>query len=164
MRNIINIILFIFTIIITGCGTNSRPADLPTLYSCTITVTQDGKPLEQAAVTFEPVDPAGVKYRAAAFTDVNGLVTMKTYGFSGVPTGKYKVVITKNVDDDFTYKLNESTGKDEPVSYKTYRTVEPKFSSAETTPLEIEISGKEKNVQKTFDVGKAIKESMPTNQ
>ncbi|MDR1384674.1 MAG: carboxypeptidase-like regulatory domain-containing protein [Planctomycetaceae bacterium] len=161
MRKIISITLLVFITSMIGCRDKSRPGDLPALYPCTITITQEGKLLEGAAVTFEPIDSSSVKYRATAITGVDGSATMNTYGFSGVPIGKYKVVIAKIIQDDIEYKLNESTGKNEPVSYKRYRTVEPQFSSAETTPHEIEITGKEKKAEHIFDVGKAMKTLIP---
>ncbi|MDR1268941.1 MAG: carboxypeptidase-like regulatory domain-containing protein [Planctomycetaceae bacterium] len=158
MRKIIYITLSIFVSIIAGCGDKSRPSDLPPLYSCTVTVTQDGQPLEGATIRFDSVDSAGAKYQAAAVSGADGTASMKTYGVQGSPVGKYKVVVTKIVSESTEYKLNESTGKEEPVNSKRYRFVEPQFTSAETTPLEIEITGNEKNVIKTFDVGKAVKE------
>jgi hypothetical protein len=48
------------------------------------------------------------------------------------------------------------------VTYKTYKTVEQQFSNAQTTPHEIEITGKERELKKTFDVGKAIKSRYST--
>lgn len=158
MKKIIYIILLIFITSIVGCGDKSRPSDLPPLYSCTVTVTQDSKPLEEVMVMFEPIDSADVKYSAAAITSADGNALMKTYGFQGVPVGKYKVVVTKIIGEASEYKLNESTGREETVNSKRYRLIEPQFTSAETTPHEIEITGKEKNVSKTFDVGKAVKE------
>ncbi|MDR2171354.1 MAG: carboxypeptidase-like regulatory domain-containing protein [Planctomycetaceae bacterium] len=160
MRQINFIVLFIFVTIIFGCGDKSRPVDLPPLYPCTITITQDGKPLAEASVTLEPADPANVKYKASALTGADGSVKMKTYGFDGTPIGKYKIVVTKIINENIEVKLNESTGKEEATSYQKYRLVEPKFTSAETTPLEIEVNGKDKKLQKNCDVGKPIKEAI----
>ncbi|MDR1484638.1 MAG: hypothetical protein LBT09_07420 [Planctomycetaceae bacterium] len=158
MSKIIYVALLIFVLTIAGCGDKSRPSDLPPLYPCTVTVTQDGQPLEGAIIRFEPMDSAGATYQAAAVSSADGTALMKTYGFQGSPVGKYKVIVTKIVSESTEYKLNESTGKEEPVNSKRYRLIEPQFTSAKTTPLEIEITGKEKNVLKTFDVGKAVKE------
>ncbi|MDR2641985.1 MAG: hypothetical protein LBC74_04250 [Planctomycetaceae bacterium] len=89
-------------------------------------------------------------------TNAEGKAVISTYGFAGAPIGKYKVIVRKNVDDDLVYGTN-STGGKEVVAFKIYRTVEPQFSDVKTTPHEIEITGKEKKVEATFDVGKAIK-------
>jgi hypothetical protein len=67
--------------------------------------------------------------------------------------------VTKILTDDVVYKENEAGGKD-LVSYKTYKTVEPQFSDAKTTPHELEITGKGKKTEVTFDVGKAVKVRM----
>jgi hypothetical protein len=69
--------------------------------------------------------------------------------------------VTKNIDSDFVYK--ESVYKDgekETASYKTYAMVEGKYSDAKTTPHELEITGKGKKTEVTFDVGKAIKKQL----
>jgi hypothetical protein len=138
----------------SGCGDTSKPSDIPPLYPCTVTVTQEGVPLAEAMVEF--ISAEQTKYRAVALTGGNGTVQMSTYGHSGVPIGKYKVVVTKKADDDFVYKKN-SAGENEPVSWNTYKMVEDKYSDAETTPHEIEITGKGRKVEATFDVGKAVK-------
>jgi hypothetical protein len=49
MRKIIDITLLVSVAFMIGCKDKSRPIDLPALYPCTITVTQDGKLLERAA-------------------------------------------------------------------------------------------------------------------
>jgi hypothetical protein len=95
-----------------------------------------------------------VKYRVAAMMDADGSVTMKTYGFPGVPIGKYKVVIIKNIQDDFEYQLNESTGKNEPVSYKNYRMG---FLQQRRHHTKLKSPERKKRVKATFDVGKAMK-------
>jgi hypothetical protein len=115
----------------------------------------EGASVELAAT--EETDQNNTKYKSLAITDVEGKVAVSTYGYKGVPIGKYKVVVTKNIDDDPIYKTNPSTGREEIISYKTYKTVEPQFSDVKTTPHKIEITGKGKKVEITFDVGKAIK-------
>jgi 5-hydroxyisourate hydrolase-like protein (transthyretin family) len=119
-------------------------------------ITQDGVPLADASVEFVPAESSQSKYRAVTQTDESGTSQMSTYGHSGVPAGKYKVVVTKKEDGEpDRYFKDESTGEQKPIGWKAYRLVEPKFSSAETTPHEIEIIGKK--VTATFDVGKAIR-------
>jgi hypothetical protein len=154
-------ILIIVALIIVGCSPNNKPSDLPPLYQCVITITQENLPLADAKVEFIQIAPAEAKYRAASITDNNGKVSMTTYGFAGVPIGKYKVVITKIIQDDLVYEDNPSTGQKEIVDFKKYATVESKYSSAETTTHEIEITGKEKKIEKTFNVGKTVKLLIP---
>ncbi|MDR3232326.1 MAG: hypothetical protein LBT46_01430 [Planctomycetaceae bacterium] len=143
MKHLIIITLLIFVTLIAGCRDTSKPVDLPKLYPCTITITQEGVPLAGAMIELLPADGSSVKYRAVTVTGEDGKAAMATYRHAGVPVGKFKVVVDK---DDFGAAKNADT----------YRLVEAKYSSAETTPLEIEITGKGR-VEKTFDVGKAVK-------
>jgi hypothetical protein len=149
----------LFIVLLSGCGGASRPADLPPLYPLTITVTQDGKALPEAVIKFVAQADENAKYKPVAITGADGKVALSTYGFPGVPAGTYKVTITKNVDDDFVTKTDDA-GEKQIISYKTYRTVEAKFSDVATTPFEIEVSPKRKNSEETFDVGKAVREKM----
>ena len=100
-----------------------------------------------------------MKYRPASVTDADGKVSMSTYGFPGVPAGRYKVVVSKEVRDDLVYAdtPNPSTGLKEVISFKRYRIVEPMYSSEDSSPHEIEITGKGKKMVQTLDVGKAVK-------
>jgi hypothetical protein len=147
----------VILLFVTGCGNVSQPKDLPPLFPCTITITQDGKPLGNAVVKFIASEDNTAKYKPVAITGEDGKVIVSTYGFSGAPVGKYKVVVIKNIDDDIISKTDDA-GEQVIVSYKTYRTVEKRFSETKTTPLEIEITSKSKRVEKTFDVGKPVKE------
>ncbi|MDR1492825.1 MAG: hypothetical protein LBT05_08895 [Planctomycetaceae bacterium] len=151
------ILLIVLLTTIVGCSPNNKPSDLPPLYPCTIAIKQDDLPLTEAAVELLPIPPTVAKYRAASITGTDGKASMTTYGFSGVPAGKYKVVISKNIQDDLVYGDNPSTGQKEIVSFQKYATVESKYSSTETTPYEIEITGKKKKAEHIFDVGKSVK-------
>jgi hypothetical protein len=150
----ITIALILAVISLTGCSNVSRPGDLPQLFPCTISVIQDGQPLEGAFVEFHAKD-GEPKYRPTAYTGADGNAVMLTYGFSGVPAGKYKVTISKLVDDDFVYRTDEA-GIQVIVSSNTYRLVESRYSDPATTPHEIEITGK-KMPPVSFDVGKVVR-------
>ena len=90
-----------------------------------------------------PMEGTQAKYQASANTDSSGKATLVTYGFDGVPAGKYKVCVRRVVSD-------ENTGAE-------FQTVEREYSDPERTPHEIEITNK-KMPPASFDVGKAIKE------
>jgi hypothetical protein len=45
-------------------------------------------------------DQSNAKYKSLAITNAEGKAVMSTYGHEGVPVGKYKVVVVKNIDDD----------------------------------------------------------------
>jgi hypothetical protein len=156
LRIFFGFILSVMLIAFSSCNNNPQPDDLPKLYPCTITITQDGKPLDSAAVELVAADQSNTKYKSATQTNAEGKAVMSTYGYNGTPAGKYKVIVSKKVDEDLVYAPNTSGGQD-VVSYKTYQTVETKYYDAKTTPHEIEITGKEKSVKATFDVGKPIK-------
>ncbi|MDR2170329.1 MAG: hypothetical protein LBP59_09320 [Planctomycetaceae bacterium] len=156
MRNYTLIFVCLSFICLAGCGDSSRPKDLPELFPCTIMITQDGKPLSDAIVKLISQTDIDAKYNPVTVTGIDGIVKMSTYGFAGVPAGKYKIVVIKNIDDDIVYRTDDA-GERVVVSYKTYRLVEKQFSDTATTPHEIEITGKEKSVEANFDVGKPIK-------
>ncbi|MDR1925544.1 MAG: hypothetical protein LBQ66_14320 [Planctomycetaceae bacterium] len=140
-----------------GCSSSSRPADLPKLYPCKITITQDNSPLEGADVSLVPLEQSDGKWRSSAVTNESGIATMMTYGFKGSPAGKFKVVVTKNTNEDPEYSTDE-TGKKEIIGYASvYSTIEEQYTNPETTPHSIEISETNKNTSANFDVGKATK-------
>jgi hypothetical protein len=140
--------------LLAGCKDTSRPADLPPLYSCVLVITQDNKPLDGAVVELVPIDEANAKYRSSSATDADGNATMTTYGFDGVPAGQYKVCVWKTVIEGVTQYTNND-GELVNTNGTEYRTVEQKYSTAKTTPHEIEVT--KKTLKTTFDVGKPIK-------
>jgi hypothetical protein len=152
------IIISLLCFAAAGCQRSDAPGDLPKLFPCAVTITQDGKPLEGAVVEFVSSEDAA-KYHAVGLTDAAGVAEMKTYGKDGAPEGKYKVVVRKHIHDDLVYGTN-SAGEKEVSGYTTYRTIDDQFADAKTTPHEIEITGKGKKVKQTFDVGKAIKKRL----
>ena len=156
MRNIT--IAFMLTVLsMTGCSKDSRPSDLPPLFPCEMTITQAENPLAGASVSLVSLDEANTKYQAPAVTDGNGRAVLVTYGFDGIPAGRYKVCVWKTVVEGVTQRTDKdgelvaSLGTD-------YRTVERRYADAKTTPHEVEISGKGGATKASFDVGKAIKE------
>jgi hypothetical protein len=154
-KNIALMMVILTAVFITGCQDKSRPADLPTLYPCVVTVTQDGKPLDGAVVDLVPVDAVNDKYRASSVTDAAGKAVLTTYGFDGVPAGRYKVCVWKTVVEGVAQFTN-SDGEVVNTNGIDYRTVDPKYSNVETTPHEIHIIDK-KTPPTSIDVGKPIK-------
>ena len=155
MKKII-ITLIVATLSVTGCSNDSRPNDLPPLFPCKITITQEGTPLGGATVTLEPQGMENTKYRSSSVTDDTGKAVLCTYGFPGVPAGKYKVCVVKYVIEDikqFTNRDGELVN-DDGIEY---RTVKALYSDTKTTPHEIEITNKNTPLM-SFDVGKPIRE------
>ncbi|MCS7239476.1 MAG: carboxypeptidase-like regulatory domain-containing protein [Thermoguttaceae bacterium] len=79
---VIFVALTISALLLAGCGGQAGP----TTYRVTGTVTQDGKPLADAAVTFHPV---GQGQPAVGRTDASG-----RYETSALP-GRYRVTVAK---------------------------------------------------------------------
>jgi hypothetical protein len=137
-----------------GCGMNSsRPVDLPALNSCKITITQNGVPLNEAAVIAVSQDSTA-KYRTSTgATDNNGVAELRTYGFSGVPAGKYKVLVKKTVLEGAVEKTDEY-GVKQVSDGKDYNLVNVKYQDENATDFEIEIKTGQNEF--TFDVGEPV--------
>lgn len=77
-----------------GCTQGpQRPADLPELTPCTITVTHNGSPVEGAGVL---LSPKSGKFSAAGTTDGSGKAVMKTNAtYEGVVPGEYMATVKK---------------------------------------------------------------------
>ena len=145
-----------------GCGPSlgPRPAGLPNLVPVTITVTQDGQPLADASISLEPADDAK-NWFAGGMTNSSGQVAIATYGTNkGAPIGKYKVVVTKTINEGLDM-YNAAMAKDDKaaadkIDVKIFSCVEAKYGDAKTTPLALEIVKGTKDY--TVDAGKAVKD------
>lgn len=155
--NIAFTFVFFAVALVAGCKEDNRPKDLPPLFPCTVIITQEGQPLGGAVINLVPGEGTA-KYHPMSVTDDNGKVIMKTYGYDGVPAGRYKVRVWKNIVEGET-QTTDSDGEPITSGGTEYRTVDVKYSSAETTPFEIEVTNK-KAPDTTFDVGKPIKEKL----
>ena len=153
-------------ILLSGCGGPPRPTDLPRLYPCTVTVTQDGKPLTEAIVRLVSTDPS-FKWTVFAQLDASGTGKVFTQGlYLGAPEGDYKVVISKEetVSEPMgppvvrQGEFGEETFT--PTAQTVFSLVEKDYADAATTPLSITI-GKKGNDQK-FDCGKPVRELLRT--
>jgi hypothetical protein len=161
MKNLLFIIhcslLFIF---LSGCGGPPRPAGLPPLHPCTVTLKQDGKPLSGAMTIFYSSDPA-FQWSSGGISDANGTVKVMTHSqFPGVPVGEYKMTVLKM--ERFQERPPQPIpGGDgtimtpgSPVT--VYRLVEKQYSDVKTTPLLVIIKQGKNHFD--FDAGKPVKE------
>ena len=146
-------LLLFSLLVVSGCSDSSRPADLPPLFPCTVLVTQGGVPLGDAIVELRPEDAQ--KYRPTAITNAEGKAVMGTYGYPGAPVGKYKIVVSKIIEDNVVDRIDEF-GKRVVMSRDRYQVVEDRFSKPETSPHEIEITSK--RVQTEIDVGNPVRQ------
>lgn len=143
---------------IAGCSKDDgRPKDLPPLFPCEITITQDEKPLAQATVSLESSGEVNSVYLPSGITDESGKALISTYGFKGAPAGKYKVTVRKTIVEDVK-QVMDSYGDMVDSPGTDYRVVERKYSDAKATPHELEVTADKKTPKLTFDVGKPIKE------
>jgi hypothetical protein len=136
----------------SGCGDSRRPVDLPKLYPCKITVTQNSKPLEGATVTL--LSKTKSKYgTSSATTNHAGTAVLCTYSFDGVPLGEYGVTFTKiGVEEAKEGKTLE--GNPVSIGGKIYSYVDAKFGNETNPPYSVIVT--EKGINKTFDVGESV--------
>jgi hypothetical protein len=150
MRYFVSVVVLVF-VMFSGCGGDkSRPVDLPKLFPCKITATQEGQPLVGGTVSLRSVDTSAKYGVSSGTTDDTGIATLRTQGFIGAPAGKYKVLVTKIVNEELD-KRTKRLGEPEK-----YNLVEKKYSDVETTDVEFEIvSGKN---EFSIEVGKPVRE------
>ncbi|MDR2441381.1 MAG: hypothetical protein LBE12_18625 [Planctomycetaceae bacterium] len=151
MKNILPIVSLIFFVAMVGCGTK-LPDGMPKLYPVTITVTQDGLPLENANVVLSGTD----QWVSIGTTNTQGIASLYTQGnYPGVPEGIFKVSVTKigeegekpppkpfSAESERIYKEYQKSGK----KYKQFNVTPEQYRKAETTPLQIEIRKGVKNI------------------
>jgi hypothetical protein len=157
-------LLIILLFPLHGCDRSVHTHDLPQLYPTVITLTQEGKPLENALVFLYSTD-LNFKWSIAAVSDRNGKATILTHGkFHGAPVGEYKIVVTKTEPSDKDLLKSNSDYNPEAHVVKPKITlfsfIEKQYTDITTTPLTIVIE-KGKNVH-NFDLGKAVREKAQT--
>jgi len=157
-----SLVSLLATILLSGCGGPARPADLPPLYPCTVTVLQDGQPLSEGVVSLSSTDPS-FKWAVFAQLDASGKGKLFTQGlYPGAPEGEYKVVISK--EETVTEQIGPAVVRQgefgeetiTPTRATVYTLVEKDYADAATTPLSITIAKKGNDQQ--FECGKPVRE------
>jgi hypothetical protein len=149
-----SILLLLFCATLIGCGRNaSRPDDLPKLYPCKITITQNGVALKDADVEIVLQDKTAKHRSASGVTNDNGVAELLTYGFLGAPAGKYKVLVKKTVLEGAVEKTDEF-GVKHVSGGKDYNLVNVKYQDENATDFEIEIKTGQNEF--SFDVGEPV--------
>ena len=145
-------ILTILAVLLVGCTPSNRPAGLPPLHPCTITITQNGSPLADVSVWLVATEPS--EWPSTGVTDASGQAMIVTFGqFRGAPIGEYAVVLSKTVSE-----FNGTRGPDgEIVSGKTefFSLVAVEYTKSETSVLKMTVV-KGNNVQ-TFEIGEPVR-------
>jgi hypothetical protein len=113
-----------------GCGGGAK------LVPVSGTVTLNGKPLKDAAITFLPEDSSTGAFPGEDITGPEGNYKAMTRGRSGLTPGKYKVVVIKSLAD--TTKVPEAF-KDDPFMAKLSMegTADPAGPRKDAKPTEI---------------------------
>jgi hypothetical protein len=148
---------------VTGCDGERRPDGFPPLYPVTLYVTQEGKPLEGAAISL--VTPDGsVPWVVGGVTDAEGKVKMKTHGkFDGAPAGNFNVLISKTVYEgyaEYMAALNRGDlGAARRMTVNVFQCVEDAYTSLKDTPLHVEVTKSTKVFE--VDAGQAVKIKKP---
>lgn len=131
---------------------------MPNLYPCTVTVTQENTPLEDADILFVSDDPSLANWSVGGTTDAAGKAQIKTHAkFNGIPKGTFTVLVTKQE----TVMQGEPKivgGEKINPPRELYYLVDPLYSVKETSPLKFTME--EKTTSASFDVGKKIRQKV----
>jgi hypothetical protein len=141
-----------FTVLVAGAaGCDARRTPVPV----SGTVMLDGKPVEEATVTFHPLNDDKEGRLATGQTDKTGTFRLKTGNEDGAVPGEYKVVVIKNVLAGPKVKIPdfpdtpEGRNERERFVWKQfgddqlpYRNVLPnRYGDLKTTPLTCKVDG-----------------------
>jgi hypothetical protein len=142
MRIVVPGLLLAFVL---GCGAEPPPKP-PNLVPVTGAVTMGGKPLEGAVVIFLPQTQGNVAFSATGATDAKGEYKLQTRSgqelHDGVPTGEYKVIVTRMVKPDGTTLTPDPSTP--PAMVGARESVAPKFSNPIQTTLKATVSDSSK--------------------
>lgn len=141
---------------------------MPKLHPASITIVQEGTPLDNAIVQLISSDPALSQWGPSGITDANGVAVLNTNSlYRGAPEGHFKVLVTKREmeknphpewadlpDGDPKYQEFRAINQ----KLKSYDYVEPQYGLLLETPLEVDIA-KGKN-ELSLDVGKKVQVEM----
>lgn len=157
MRKIITGLPIFCSLLLVSCRNDVKPDGLPKLYSCRIGITQDSRPVEGILVSLRDSEQMG-KWSISGRTDASGMATIRTHGnFKGVPSGRYKVVLTKN-EMEYGPEASPVGG---PAWTKVYSLIEKKYTDLETTPLEISVENK--SVTFSFEAGPPVRREITSS-
>ncbi|MDO5554968.1 MAG: hypothetical protein Q4G68_14525 [Planctomycetia bacterium] len=138
-----------------GCG-QARPEGMPELVSCTLVLTQEGKPLDGAQVQLVPKAESERTWSVGGVTDAAGTVQVQTHGlYRGAPKGTFAVVVTKTRSEGGRSGNEHASGGMQTRNAVIYTLIDKQYTDSRTTPLEITIQGKTKE---TLELGPAVKE------
>jgi hypothetical protein len=144
------IIIAVVLPVIIGCG---KPADMPKLHSCRITVTDGGSPVAEVRVSMTD-ESAGKSWSIHGITNSAGIAEMNTtytnYTASGVPEGIFKVAIDKEppnlppqgVTDDMNEQQADTIMKKWEEEVDKLRIIPKNLIFVSSTPITLEVKEK----------------------
>ncbi len=147
----------------------SRPKDLPKLYSTRLILTQEGRPLADAVVAVVSADETSV-WSGVGITNASGEAVLYTNGhYAGVPEGTFKVLVSKVVSEHSQPVPSEPDPKTDRLAWvqwqqkyhgdhmipKSFMAVELQYSKRSSTPLQITVSADKAN-EFTLDAGQSV--------
>ena len=147
----------------SGCGGPERPAGLPPLFPVSLTVTQEGTPLADATIALRCAENS-MTWTIGGRTGDNGVVVLWTHGrFRGAPAGTFKVTISKMINEGESEMLAALDRGDSAaaarIEVNSVSYVQEEYESFETTPVEIEITRRDRMIN--VDAGPAVRISRP---
>jgi len=145
------VLLSILVVLLNGCAPSNRPAGLPPLHPCTVTVTQNGTPL--ADVSVQLISKETEAWPTTGVTDASGNAVIVTYGrFHGTPVGEYTVVLSKTESVSTGGQSGEETNSG---TTEIFSLIAVEYTKAETSKLRMTVSVG-KNAQ-SFDIGAPVR-------
>ena len=163
MRLSTTITLILSIAFFTGCGGKKMPAGMPKLYPVSVSVTQEGKPLDDTAVSLRYSDPTAGTWAVGGKTGTDGIAKLYTNGYPGAPLGKFKVVLIKQASEGGKERdealARGDTAAASKIKVKLWSCVQEEYNDPEKTPLEVEITASTKTLD--VDAGPAVKIEQP---
>ena len=137
------------------------PDGMPKLYPVSISVTQEGKPLVDASVSFRYPNNSS-QWAVGGQTDADGKAKLYTNGFPGAPLGQFDVVIFK-LDNEGLLERGEAEGRRDPDAHKIrvriWSCVKEEYNDPQKTPIKVEVTADTKMLE--VDAGPAVQIEMP---
>ncbi|MDR3110330.1 MAG: hypothetical protein LBU65_11710 [Planctomycetaceae bacterium] len=134
------IVLLFLAVFCTACNSRpklERPEGMPELVPCSITVTFDGKSIQGVTILLVPLE-GDTQWSPSGTTDTNGRAYPDTsYGFKGVPVGKYKVSFT-------CFETDPNYNENDPKSPWAKSSIPLKYSKSKSKEV-LEVRPNEKN-------------------
>ena len=162
-QTLIAVILVSVTLFGFGCS-EPRPDGMPKLQKVKITLTQEGKPCDDAKIGLLPIE-GDPKWSSGGTTNSNGVLEPVTHGkYKGMPTGKFKVTVDKSIGEGEPPPPNPIDAESQKVyndyvasgkTYQLFQVIPDKYRLRDSSPLEIDVT--EGANEFTLDIPESVK-------